>query len=74
MMMKKDARALLPRVGERMRKAPTIVHLRGLVQTAEPQDCTVVEVNPAGLWYRVEFDNGGTECYKVPEEKGGGQA
>lgn len=72
-MMKEDARALLPRVGDKLRKAPTIVHLRGLTQTAEVQDCEVVEVNPAGLWYRVKFDNGGTECYKVPEEKGGGR-
>lgn len=74
MIMKKDARELLPRVGDKLIKAPTLIHLRGLVHTAEPQACTVVEVNPAGLWYRVEFDNGGTECYKVPEEKGGGRA
>lgn len=63
------ARAQLPKVGDKLRKAPTIVHLRGLTQAAAVQDCEVVEVNTAGLWYRVKFENGGTECYKVPALK-----
>lgn len=68
MIMKDDLRELLPRVGEKLIKAPTIVHLRGLVHTAEPQECEVVEVSQRGLWYRVRFLSGATECYKVPED------
>ena len=76
-MTMKDAQNLLPKVGDKLRKAPTIVHLRGLIQTAEVQECEVVEVHRDHLWYRVKFKNGFTECYKVPEEKptaGGGRA
>lgn len=68
MIMKEDLRELLPRVGDKLKKAPTIDQPRGLVQTEEPRECEVVEVNQRGLWYRVRFLNGGaTECYKVPE-------
>lgn len=68
MIMKEDARALLPRVGDKLKKAPTVVQPRGLVQSMEPQDCEVVEVSQRGLWYRVRFLSGATECYKVPED------
>ena len=64
-----DAQNLLPKVGDKMRKAPTLVGSTGLTHTAEVQECEVVEVNPRGLWYRVQFENGGTECYKVPKLK-----
>jgi len=66
-----EAARLLPKVGDKLRKAPTIVHLRGLSQEGKVQDCEVVEVNTRGLWYRVKFENGFTECYKVPEQAGG---
>lgn len=69
-MDKQDARRLLPRVGDILRKAPTIVHLRGLSQEAKVQECEVVEVNRAHLWYRVRFHEFGIhECYKVPETR-----
>lgn len=33
-----------------------------------PQPCTVVQVHPEHLWYRVQFDETGHfECFKVPE-------
>ena len=61
------AEHLLPKVGDKLRKAPTIVHLRGLCQEGKVQECEVVEVNRAHLWYRVKFkESGFTECYKVP--------
>jgi hypothetical protein len=70
MMTKKEARALLPRVGDVLRMTPTIVHLRGLVHDVPAQECKVVEVNRAHLWYRVKFkESGFTECYKVPKLK-----
>lgn len=67
-----EAERLLPKVGDKLRKAPTIVHLRGLSQEAKVQECEVVEVNREHLWYRVKFENGFTECYKVPERQAGG--
>lgn len=34
------------------------------------EECTVVEVNTVGLWYRVRFKKTGFhECYKVPRLK-----
>lgn len=68
-----EAERLLPKVGDKLRKAPTIVHLRGLSQEGKVQECEVVEVNRAHLWYRVKFkESGFTECYKVPEDPAGG--
>lgn len=56
---------LLPRVGDRRMEVPTI---SDKVDGAPPQKCRVVEVNPRGLWYRVQFINTGfQECYKVPD-------
>lgn len=68
-MDKQDARRLLPRVGDKLRKAPTIICTRGLLVESKAQECEVVEVNLAHLWYRVKFKNGFTECYKVPETR-----
>ena len=67
-----EAERLLPKIGDKLRKAPTIVHPNGLSQEARVQECEVVEVNRAHLWYRVKFKNGFTECYKVPEDRQGG--
>jgi hypothetical protein len=50
---------LLPDVGDRLMKAPTEV-------TSVRKPCTVVEVNPIGRWYRVRFDTGYCQCYKIP--------
>ena len=59
------ARRLLPRVGERRMEVPTILDR---VESALPQECIVVSVNPRGLWYRVKFKKSGfCECYKVPD-------
>lgn len=73
MITKKDAWTLLPRVGDKLRKTPTTVYLLGRTQAAEAQECEVVEVNRRGLWFRVQFPNSVTECYKVPESKLGPQ-
>lgn len=51
---------LLPDVGDRLMRAPTEV-------TCSLRPCTVIEVNPIGRWYRVRFDSGYCECFKVPE-------
>lgn len=50
---------LLPDIGDRLMKAPTEV-------TSVRKPCTVVEVNPIGRWYRVRFDTGYCQCYKIP--------
>lgn len=67
-----EARNLLPRVGDKLRKIPANIHPPGCaVVAAEEEDCTVIEVNPAHLWYRVRFQNTGfIECYKVPRLRG----
>lgn len=62
-----EARELLPEVGDRLERAPTLSKMHYRWQQA-PRPCTVVEVNRKHLWYRVVFDNGLTECYKVPEK------
>lgn len=65
-MDKSIAKALLPKVGERRMEAMTSAKKVGFFEkAAEP--CTVVQVHRAHLWYRVVFDNGFTECYKVPQ-------
>ena len=65
-MTKQEARSLLPKVGELRMETPNIKNKGILVD--DPQECRVVEVNTAHLWYRVEFTASGfTECYKVPK-------
>ena len=62
-MYKSQFMKLLPAVGERRRETPTM----GGQGESRPQLCTVVEVHPEHLWYRVRFDHTGhCECYKVP--------
>jgi len=70
MMNKKQARSLLPKVGDVRREIPTIGKTSTCMENAThtPQKCVVVEVNPAHLWYRVKFEGSGfVECYKVPK-------
>lgn len=66
MMTVSEARSLLPNVGDVRMETPTTMK-------GEPsqnlQECTVVEVNRAHLWYTVEFNNGFRESYKVPKLK-----
>ena len=62
---KREARALLPRVGDTLELVPTLAKVQGM-PAPPPWPCKVVAVNEAHLWYRVEFANGTTECYKVP--------
>ena len=76
MMNIKDARSLLPKVGDVRREIPTIGKSSTCMETTSttPMECTVVEVNAANLWYRVKFkDSGWYECYKVPRLKLGPQ-
>lgn len=63
-----EAERLLPKVGAKLKRIPTIVCTNGWTPKDDAQDCEVVEVNRAHLWYRVRFNElGFTECYKVPE-------
>lgn len=57
-----------PRVGERRMEVQTKGGaFPGALGERTPQPCTVVQVHPKHLWYRVRFDaNGCYECYKVP--------
>lgn len=66
----KEARAMLPKVGDKLMRVPTLHDSPGFGQPA-PRACTVIQVNEAHLWYRVRFANGLEECYKVPELKMG---
>lgn len=66
-----QARALLPKVGDRMRRVP--VSLKDQMQKVLPAWCEVVYVNAAHLWYTVQFQEKGNrfrESYKVPEQEG----
>lgn len=72
MMTVKDARTLLPKVGDKRMEVPTVWKSSGCTEQANipPQPCTVVEVNREHLWYRVRFeDSGWHECFKVPRLK-----
>lgn len=56
---------LLPDVGDRLMKTPCALDTDAR-KNINPKPCTVVEVNPLGRWYRVRFDAGYCECFKVP--------
>lgn len=62
----KEAQAQLPKVGEKRMEHPAVDDTRGGYTTLRPQECVVVAVHPAHLWYTVEFKNGIRESYKVP--------
>lgn len=69
-----QARALLTKVGDRMRRVP--VSLKDQMMRVAPAWCTVVYVNAAHLWYTVQFQERGArfrESLKVPEQVGGGE-
>lgn len=67
-----QARALLPKVGDRMRRVPA--SLKDQMMRAPPAWGTVIYVNAAHLWYTVQFQERGArfrESFKVPEQIGG---
>lgn len=67
MAMDKEAcKALLPNVGDELVRKPYSRQVL-LTERPKPQRCVVVYVNRDHLWYRVRFDSGIHECYKVPD-------
>lgn len=70
----KDARAMLPKVGDILVKTPTMHKCHG-IGSAKRQSCVVDFVHERHLWYRVRFKNGFCEAFKVPEiYEGGGKS
>lgn len=68
-----EIQAQLPKVGDRRMERPTIDETRAAnLAKRNTLPCTVIEVNRVRLWYRVRFDNGFTECYKLPKGTTGG--
>ena len=61
-----EVRTLLPNVGDVRQETLTT---QDKIDAPHPQECVVVEVNRANLWYRVRFAGGFHECYKVPRVK-----
>lgn len=61
-----NARAELPKVGDRLMLPPTLHKGLGNTQ-ARPRPCVVEYVNEEKLWYIVRFDMGFRECFRVPE-------
>lgn len=63
-----QAQALLPKVGDRMKKVP--VSLKTQMEKVPPMWGQVVYVNAPHLWYTMQFQEGGCrfrESFKVPE-------
>lgn len=69
---KEAVRALLPSVGDELLCTPAITDYTGR-DAPVPTPCVVVYVNSEHLWYRVRYDNGKYECFKLPElgQRGG---
>lgn len=63
MLTLEQARSLLPAVGDKRMER---ISGKDSAEQLKPQKCVVVEVNPERLWYRVRFEAGFCECYKVP--------
>lgn len=62
-----ELRHQLPKVGDKRVEVPTAGRVPGA--PVQPQPCVVIEVNREHLWYRVRFEWGSTECYKLPATK-----
>ena len=62
----KRARKMLPKVGDKMARVPTLYKSPGMTDLPL-LPCVVDYVNVEHLWYRVRFESGLRECYKVPE-------
>lgn len=61
-----ELRTQLPEVGAELVKQPTVGKSLGIC-SSRPQHCVVEFVNTEHLWYRVRFDSGYCETYKLPE-------
>jgi hypothetical protein len=66
MMTIEQAQSLLPKVGDKRMES---IAGKNSIELLPPQKCVVVEVNREKLWYRVLFETGFCECYKVPKGK-----
>lgn len=65
-MTKEELRAAMPKVGDRLVKKPHLHKSLG-IENPRPMACVVDFVNEDKLWYRVRFENGTRECFKLPE-------
>ena len=64
---KSEARAMLPRVGDRLWRVPSYLKWE---KEAPQRRCVVVQVNRAHLWYLVRyFHDGLYECFRVIPER-----
>lgn len=62
----REARNLLPQVGDLLIKTRISYNANG-GYTYKRGSCVVDYVNRRHLWYRVRFQDGRTQCFKVPE-------
>jgi hypothetical protein len=62
-------REQLPKVGDRLSRCPHFMRT-GNENLSKPTPCTVIFVNQEHLFFTVEYDGGGTECFKLPERSG----
>lgn len=58
-----SAKKLLPKVGDRLIHTATV---GDKILAPAPEECNVIFVHTAHLWYMVEYKNGFRECFKVP--------
>ena len=66
-MTKDEVRAQLPAVGDvRMERPGYIDSNTKDPLFIKPRRCVVIEVSREHLWYRVQYENGTTEAFKVP--------
>lgn len=64
-----QVRAMLPRVGDRLKMKPEFGKTPGSTEIAKPLPCVVTYVHRAHLWYQVEFQSPQgpfRECHKLP--------
>ena len=62
-----EVREMLPKIGERMMLIPTVQTFPDIRPERYP--AVVVEVCRRRMWFRVRFDCGFCECYKLPWPK-----
>jgi hypothetical protein len=65
-MYKEEIMLQLPKIGDRRMEHPQTFDPRCGTALTPPRPCTVVAVQLAHLWYKVRFDNGICESYKLP--------
>jgi hypothetical protein len=58
-------RAQLPKVGDQLLLKPHF-HLEATFDQRAPLPCTVDLVSTEHLWFRVVFESGVRECFKLP--------